>query len=346
MFDHPDFDGHEQVVHAHDAASGLKAVIALHSTALGPAFGGCRMWPYASSAQALTDVLRLSRAMTYKAAICGLPYGGGKAVILGDPRKDKTLRLLEAMGRLVESLAGRFIIADDVGTTLDDLVVMRRQTRHTAAATGAAQAPLAVTAHGVLHAIEAAARHVLKAGELRGLTVAVQGLGNVGSPLCALLHERGARLIVSDIDRARVDSAVRRFGAQAAAPDTIYDQAADIFAPCALGGILDDATIGRLKARIVCGGANNQLATPGHAAAIAARGIVYIPDYLAGAGGLIDFHQESIDDSPDAVLRAVARIGTFTTELLTAANASGRTPAEVGAERVCTKLAQARRQTT
>lgn len=342
MFDHTDFDGHEQVVHAHHAASGLRAIIALHSTALGPAFGGCRMWPYPSSAQALTDVLRLSRAMTFKAAICGLPYGGGKAVIVGDPRTHKTPQLLEAMGRLVESLGGRFIVADDVGTTLDDLVVMRRHTCHTAAATGAAQAPLAVTAHGVLHALMAAAAHVLGRPDLAGLSVAVQGLGNVGGPLCALLHARGARLIVSDPDSGRRDAAVSRYGALPAEIGAIYDAAADIFAPCALGGVLDGSTIPRLKARIVCGGANNQLVGPGHADLLAQRGIVYIPDYLAGAGGVIDFHQERIDDSPAAVLAAVARIGEITMDLLTEAARSGQTPAAVAAARVAHALQRER----
>ena len=339
MFSHPDYDGHEQVVHAYDAATGLAAIIALHSTVLGPAFGGCRMWPYAGDAQALGDALRLSRAMTAKAAICGLPYGGGKAVILGDPRTAKTPALLEAMGRLVEGLGGRFIIADDVGTTLDDLQVMRRQTRHTAAATGAAQTSLPVTAHGVLHAILAATRHVLGRSDLQGLTVAVQGLGNVGMPVCALLHEGGARLTVSDLDPARVALAVQRFGATAAAPDQIAAQPVDLFAPCALGGVLDGPTIDRLQARIVCGGANNQLASPLAATRLASRSITYIPDYLAGAGGVIDFHQEAIDDSADAVLRAVAGIGAITTDLLAAAKAAGRTPAREGAARVAAALA-------
>ena len=196
MFSHPEYDGHEELVHAYDAASGLRAIVALHNTALGPAFGGCRMYPYADEAQALTDVLRLSRGMTYKAAICELPYGGGKSVILADPRRDKTPELLRAMGRLIERLGGRYITADDVGTTLEDLAVLRTVTRHTAGATLSAQAQLAVTAYGVLMAIEAAVHHYYQRDELSGLKFAVQGLGNVGFPLCRYLHERGAELVV------------------------------------------------------------------------------------------------------------------------------------------------------
>ena len=355
MFDHPDYDGHERVVHAYDAASGLKAIVAIHSTALGPSFGGCRMYPYADEAAALRDVLRLSRAMTSKCAIVGLPYGGGKSVIIGDPRHDKTPDLLHAMGRLVDSLQGGYIVADDVGTTLDDMAVMRLETRFTAAATASARQPLPVTAHGVLSAIEAAARVVLcrdhrrfdgaavesaslftadspsRAGVepcrcLRGLTIAVQGLGNVGGPLCRLLHERGAGLIVADPDAARVTLAVECFGARDVPPDAIYAAKADIFAPCALGGILNEATIPRLEARVVCGGANNQLARREDGDRVAARGIVYVPDYLVGAGGVIDFAQEAVDDRPEVVLAAVGRIGSITEDVLVQAAASGETP--------------------
>ena len=190
MFTHPEYDGHEAVLHAHDPATGLKAIIAVHSTRLGPAFGGCRMYPYADPAQALTDALRLSRGMTYMAAICELPYGGGKSVVLADPGHDKTPELLRAMGRVIEGQGGRYITADDVGTTLADLAVMREVTRHTAGATPAAQEPLAVTAYGVLMAIEAAIRHYYQRPDLQGLRFAVQGLGNVGFPLCEHLHAR------------------------------------------------------------------------------------------------------------------------------------------------------------
>ncbi len=326
MFSHPEFDGHERVVYVNDAAAGLNAIVAIHSTSLGPAFGGCRMWPYPGDAAALTDALRLSRGMTYKAAICGLPYGGGKSVIIGDPRRQKTPALLKAMGRAVESLAGRYIIADDVGTTLGDLAVMRAETHHTAAATSAARAPLPVTAWGVFNAVCAGAAHVFGRRDFTGLTVAVQGLGHVGYPLCRFLHERGAGLVVSDLDPQRVKQAAADFGAVPAEAGAIYDARADIFSPCALGGVLNDDTIPRLRAKLVCGGANNQLAEGRHGAALAGRGVCYLPDYLANAGGVIDFHMESVDDSPAAVMAAVERIGAIAAEVLAEAGRTGQTP--------------------
>jgi leucine dehydrogenase len=344
MFSHPEFDGHERAVYVNDAAAGLRAIVAIHSTALGPAFGGCRMWPYAGDEAALADALRLSRGMTYKAAICGLPYGGGKSVILGDPRREKTPALLRAMGRAVESLGGRYIIADDVGTSLDDLAVMRLETRHTAAATQQAKAPLPVTATGVFGALMAAARYAFGASDLKGLTVAVQGLGHVGYPLACMAHGKGARLIVSDLDPKRADEARREFGAAVVTPESIYGADADIFSPCALGGVLDDRTIPQLKVRLVCGGANNQLAHQRHDAALAARGICYVPDYLANAGGVIDFHQESVDDSPQAVLRAVGRIGAIAEDVLAEAKRSGRTPLQVADAMVEGRLAAAGRE--
>jgi leucine dehydrogenase len=343
MFRHPGFDGHEQVVFARDAASGLRAIIAVHSTALGPAFGGCRMWPYASEAAALTDALRLARGMTCKAAICGLPYGGGKSVILGDPRRDKTPALLRAMGRAVERLGGRYVIADDIGTTLADLALMREATRHTAAATPAAREPLAVTAYGVLMAIRAAVCQRFGRDTLEGLSVAIQGLGNVGMPLAAYLREAGAVLCIADLDPARIGEAARRFGARPVAPAAIHRQPVELFAPCALGAVLDDRTIPELQARIVCGGANNQLAAARHDAMLAARGILYVPDYLANAGGVIDFHQERIDDAAAAVLAAVGRIEAIAGDVLRTAARSGRTPLAVADARVRARLASARR---
>ena len=343
MWNDPEFDGHERVLFAHDAAAGLRAVVAIHSSALGPAFGGCRMRAYADDAAALTDALRLSRGMTYKAAICGLPLGGGKSVILGDPRRDKTPDLLRAMGRLVESLGGRYVVADDVGTTLDDLAVMREETRHTAAATLASrESTLGVTAHGVLAAIRAAARQRLGLADLAGLRVAVQGLGNVGMPLCGYLAAEGASLVVADPDPARVAQAATAHGARVVPPEAVYDAGVDLFAPCALGGVLDDVAIPRLKARVVCGGANNQLAARRHDAALAARGIAYVPDYVANAGGVIDYYQETIDDRPEAVLHAVGRIEAITAGILEQAAASGRTPLQVADAMVAARLAAAR----
>ena len=234
--------------------------MALHSTRLGPAFGGCRMYPYADPAQALTDALRLPRGMTYKAAICELPYGGGKSVVLADPRRDKTPELLRAMGRVIEGLGGRYITADDVGTTLADLAVMREVTRHTAGATAAAQEPLAVTAYGVLMAIEAAVRHYYQRADFEGLRFAVQGLGNVGYPCASICGRVGASLMVSDVDPARTAKAASELQAEVVGPEAIYEQTVDVFAPCALGAVLNDRTVPNLRVRLVCGGANNQLA--------------------------------------------------------------------------------------
>ena len=346
MFSHAEFDGHERVVYVNDAASGLRAIVAIHSTALGPAFGGCRLFPYKSDAEALTDALRLAKGMTYKAAICGLPYGGGKSVVIGDPRRDKTPALLRAMGRAVEDLNGRYIVADDVGTTLDDLAIMRAETRHTAAATSAAKQPLPVTAWGVFNAIRAGARRVFGRDDFKGLTVAVQGLGHVGYPLCRFLSENGALLRVSDLDPARVRQAEAEFGAAPEAPEAIYAAAADIFSPCALGGVLNDATIPRLRAGLVCGGANNQLAEARHGPALAQRGVCYLPDYLANAGGVIDFHQESVDDSPGAVMRAVERIGEIADHVLDQAKRAGRTPLETADAIVKRRLAASRTGTS
>jgi leucine dehydrogenase len=344
MFSHADFDGHEQVVFARDVPSGLRAIVAVHSTLCGPAFGGCRMWPYRTDDEALSDALRLSRGMTYKATICELPYGGGKSVILGDPKRAKTRALLLAIGRVVDRLGGRYVIADDIGTTLEDLRIMRAVTEHTAAATVAAGQPLAVTAYGVLQALRAAAGHVLGRSDLDGLRVAVQGLGNVGMPLCRYLHEAGAELVVTDLDAARVAEAERALGARPVRPDAIYGQAVDVFAPCALGAVLNDRTIAQLGARVVCGGANNQLAQARHGAELARRGILYVPDYIANAGGVIDFHQERIgDDAPDAVLAAVARLGDITRDVLAQAGRAGATPLEIADRIVLDRLARRRR---
>lgn len=348
MFGNRNFDNHERVIFAHDELSGLKAVVAIHNSALGPAFGGCRMWPYSNDDDALTDALRLSRGMTYKATICDLPYGGGKSVIIGNSRTEKTEELVLGMGRLVESLGGSYIIADDVGTTLADLAVMRRETTHTAAATEAAQSDLAVTAYGVLMGIEATVARVFERSDMSGLRFAVQGLGNVGMPLCEHLHKRGAKLTVTDVDEVRMQDARDRFGAELVAPDAIFDVDADIFSPCALGAILNPDTIPRLNVKAVCGGANNQLLLAENDALLARRGIAFVPDYLVNAGGVIDFYQEGIDDSPDAILRSVERIRAIADDVLRQAHDTGQTPMTVSDRIVQQRLdaARNRSQTT
>ncbi|GGK31322.1 Glu/Leu/Phe/Val dehydrogenase [Salinarimonas ramus] len=295
LFAHPDFDDHERILFAHDAASGLEAIVAIHSTRLGPAAGGCRMWPYASEEEAIADALRLSRGMTYKNAVAGLDLGGGKAVIIADPRTQKTPELLRAFGRAVETLGGRYVTAEDVGVSVEDMEIVRETTAHVAGLSSGAHAsgdPSPVTARGVFEGVRRAMKVATGSDDLAGRTVAVQGLGHVGRHLCALLHAAGARLVVSDIDPARIADAERVFDARAVAPDAIVATEADVFAPCALGGVLDDVSIPRLKARIVAGAANNQLARPEHADALHARGILYVPDFALNAGGIINVARE------------------------------------------------------
>lgn len=288
FFAHREFDHHEEVAFFHDAEAGLKAIIAIHNTNRGPAVGGCRMWPYASEAEALSDVLRLSRGMTYKSALAELPYGGGKSVILADPRRDKTPALLRAMGRCVNTLGGHYVIAEDVGISVADVEVMAEETPHvTGVRTRGSGNPAPATAYGVHLGIKAAVRYRLGRETLAGLSVAVQGLGQVGLELCRLLAADGAQLIVTDIHSELVDLAVRELGARAMAPEDIYQAEADVFAPCALGAILNDETIPRLSARVVAGSANNQLAEKRHGQALRSRGILYAPDYAINAGGVI-----------------------------------------------------------
>ena len=322
LFTHREFDGHEEVVFCHDRASGLKAIIAIHNTRRGPALGGCRMWPYADEDEALTDVLRLARGMTYKSALADLPYGGGKSVIIGDPRQHKTDALLRAMAGFVESLGGRYIIAEDVGISQADAEVMLSRTKYVAGTTsGGAGDPSPSTAYGVYVGIKAAVAHKLGRHSLDGLRVAVQGLGQVGSHLCRYLADEGAELIVTDIDPAAIARAERDFGAKGVAPEAIYDTEAEIFAPCALGAVINDETLTRLKAAIVAGSANNQLAEARHGAALAARGILYAPDYLINAGGVINISHEGPGYRKEEAVKHVARIHETLSEIFRRADA-------------------------
>ena len=296
VFSHQEFHQHEQVSFFHDAKTGLKAIIAVHNTHLGPALGGCRMWNYESDEQALRDVLRLSRGMTYKAAITGLPLGGGKSVIIGDSKKAKTPDLMRAMGKAVEAFGGRYIVAEDVGTTVDDMNYIHSQTKHVV---GIAQDgeegtgdPSPTTALGVFVGLKAAVRYRLHKSDVKGLKVAVQGLGNVGYNLCKLLAKDGAQLFVTDVQADRVAMAVKEFGAKSVALNDIYSQDVDVFAPCALGAILNDGTIKSLKAKIVAGAANNQLAEARHGDVLRDLKILYAPDYVINAGGLINVYYE------------------------------------------------------
>ena len=322
IFAHPEFDGHQEVVFGHDAASGLKAIIAIHNTNRGPALGGCRMWPYAGEAEALTDVLRLARGMTYKSALADLPWGGGKAVIIGDPHADKSEALFLAMGRFVDGLGGRYVTAEDVGVSVEDVEVMARVTSHVAG-TGSAGAgdPSPSTAYGVLMGIRAAVAHKLGRDSLDGLRVAVQGVGHVGYHLCRYLAEAGAKLTVADIDREAIERVAAEFHARPVAPEAIYGVDGEVFAPCALGAVINDDTIARLKAPIVAGSANNQLAEPRHGAELMRRGVLYAPDYVINAGGVINISHEGPAYDKRAAVDHVAKIHDTLREIFGRADA-------------------------
>lgn len=329
VFASADYSAHEIVSHFQDRASGLRAIVAIHSTVLGPAFGGCRMYPYADDEAALADGLRLSRAMTYKAALAGVPFGGGKAVIIGDPARDKSEALLAAMARFIDSFGGRYQTADDVGTTVRDMAFMRRFTPYARGLADAAGEPCPATACGTYHGIRAVAAHRFGRGDLSGLSVAIQGLGSVGWRLAGYLAAEGARLVVSDIRPEMVGRAVETFGATAVAPDQILFQDVDILSPNALGAVFDDRTIPLLRARAIAGAANNQLARPDHGRMLAGRGITYAPDYVVNAGGLIDVAHEGPGYDAQAVLDHCADIAATLTRVLARAEREGAAPADV-----------------
>lgn len=287
---------HEQVVFCSDEASGLKAIIAIHDTILGPALGGCRMYPYASEKEALTDVLRLSRGMTYKAAVSGLDLGGGKAVIIGDPKKMKTELLFRAFGRFIEGLGGRYITAEDVGTTMQDMEWIRKETTNVVGISrsfGGSGDPSPVTALGVFSGVRAAVKEQLGKDSLSGLRVAVQGVGHVGYYLVGHLVKAGCKVVVADVDAEAVKRTCTDHKVESVSTDKIYDVDCDIFAPCAMGASVNESTIPRLKCSIIAGAANNQLLRDQQdAAMLQAKGILYAPDYVINAGGLINVSNE------------------------------------------------------
>ena len=290
LFSEMQLGGHEQVLFCSDAPSGLSAIIAIHSTRRGPALGGCRMWPYPSSDSALSDVLKLSRGMTYKAAISDLPLGGGKSVILGDPKKDKTPERMIAFAKNVAALGGRYIVAEDVGIALSDVELFRTVTPHVAGfaeEAGGTGDPSPQTALGVFVGMSACLEEMTSGGTLEGCRVAIQGLGKVGYALAKLLYEAGAKIILSDMDPERVAIGCREFDCDIVHPHEIHKVSCDIFAPCAMGGILNERTIPALSCKIVAGAANNQLSDKASAQKLQARGILYAPDYVINAGGLI-----------------------------------------------------------
>ncbi len=328
---HPGTD-HERVVLCRDAEAGYRAVIAIHSTVAGPAVGGTRLWSYPREADAVTDALRLSRGMTYKNVLAGLPLGGGKAVILagaGTPDGAGREAMLRAHGRAIERLGGQFSTAEDVGTNPADMAVLRRETRHVAGlpdGSGGSGDPSPRTAHGVVRAIRAAALHRWGSDELAGRTVTIQGCGNVGYHLAVELSAMGVRLRVCDVDPGRVLRVTTATGAESLPPDEIFSAEADLFAPCALGGILDEETVPRLRVEIVAGAANNQLRDSGDGDRLRARGILYAPDYVVNAGGVIGGAPELLGWSEDETPARIDGIYDTLLAVLRRAEAEGVSP--------------------
>ncbi len=328
LFDSPDFDNHESVTFFSDEASGLRAIIAVHSTVRGPASGGARLWSYDSDQDALRDVLRLSRGMSLKCAMADLPLGGGKAVIMKpDGAFDRTA-MFTAYGACVERLGGQYITAEDVGVTPNDMRAVRTQTRFVGGlpeGEAASGDPSPITARGVFMGIKACVERAFGRDDLRDMRIAVQGLGHVGSYLCGLLHEAGARLIVTDVDLDAMRDAEARFGATTVEPDAIYDQDVEVFSPCALGAIVNAETLPRLKCKVIAGGANNQLSTPAFGEQVLDAGILYAPDYVINGGGIINVAAEiSGKYDPEWVDQKLDRLIDTLGEVLDAARAEGR----------------------
>ena len=336
VFSLSDFADHEQVVFVSDDKSGLKAIIAVHNSNLGPALGGCRMWPYASEEEAVRDVLRLSRGMTYKSAMANLKLGGGKSVIIGNPRTQKTPELLAAFARALEQLNGRYIAAEDSGTSVADMKYMTQFTQHVAGihdkpsdeGTRSGD-PSPATAYGTFIGIKAAVKEKLGRDSLEGLRVAVQGVGNVGFDLARQLKAAGAQLWVTDIHREPLLQAGKELDATVVAQDEIFGLDVDVFAPCALGAILNDSTIPQLKAKVVAGASNNQLAEPRHGVELMKRGILYAPDYVINAGGIIDVYHEHIGFDRAALLKHIEGIHDNLMEVFERARKEERPTGEV-----------------
>lgn len=309
---------HEQLVYCSDKGVGLRAIIAIHDTTLGPSLGGIRMRPYITEDEAVLDVLRLSRAMTYKAAVAGLPLGGGKAVIIGNPATDKTEALFRSMGRFVQSLNGRYIATEDVGITVQDIEWVSQETEHAVGlpvSQGGSGDSSPPTSFGVLQAMKACAAEKLGSDSLKGRTIVIQGLGKVGYHLAELLHEEGARIMATDINPQVVERAIKEIHITPLDTEGIYDVVGDIFSPCAFGGVLNNKTIPRLKCPIVCGCANNQLLEEADALRLERRGILYAPDFVVNAGGIINLSFELTSYDPEAAKEKLLTIRS-TTELV------------------------------
>lgn len=330
------YDDHEQIVFCSDTASGLKAIICIHSTALGPAVGGCRMWEYNTDEGALVDALRLSRGMTYKNAMAGLPFGGGKSVIIGNSKTLKSEALFRAFGRFVHSISGRYVTAEDVGTSPADIAIVHKETPHVLGLEGKSGDPSPMTAWGVYKGIKSAVKFKLGRDSLEGIKIGVQGLGHVGYYLCKHLADEGAKLIVTDINKESIEKVVAEFKATACDTNNIYTQEMDVYAPCALGATVNDETLPRLKCSIVAGAANNVLAEDRHGVALMNRGILYAPDYVINAGGIINVSFEN-NYSKEAAIAKTENIYATLTEVFQRADREGK-PTNVVADELARQL--------
>ncbi|MDU0114813.1 Glu/Leu/Phe/Val dehydrogenase [Psychrosphaera aquimarina] len=308
VFSQAEFDDHEQVVFCSDKASGLKAIIAVHNTNCGPAVGGCRFWNYASDEEALVDVLRLSKGMTYKNALAGLNFGGGKAVIIGDPKLLKSDELFRAFGHALNNMNGTYYSAEDVNITTGDIMIAHQVTDYVVGLEGKSGNPAPFTALGTYLGIKAAVKHRLGKDDLAGVKLSIQGLGSVGMYLCERLHKDGAKLFVTDINQDSIDKAVNEYAATAVALDEIYALDVDVYVPCALGATINDETIPQLRAKVVAGCANNQLKEPRHGDKLTELDILYAPDYVINAGGIINIFFEQDEDGYSAD-KATAKVG-------------------------------------
>ena len=329
--------GHEQVVFCQEPTTGLKSIIAIHSTKLGPALGGCRFWNYESDEEAMTDVLRLSRGMTYKAAVAGLRLGGGKSVIIGNPAQLKSPEFFKAFGRFVNSLSGRYITAEDVNIKVEDMDHVATETAYVTGISnrpGGSGDPSPVTAWGVFSGLKASVKWGLKTDDLKGVRVAVQGIGSVGKNLCDYLHNEGAKLIIADINETAVKEIAAKYDAKVMSPDDIHTADADVYAPCALGAILNDQTIDSIKAKVIAGGANNQLEDElKHGTALMQKGILYAPDYVINAGGLINVAHELKGYNKDAAIKEAEGIYDTMLEIFEIAEKE-KIPTQVASDRL------------
>jgi leucine dehydrogenase len=350
VFGQVSFDNHEQIVFCQDKDTGLKAIIGIHNTTLGPALGGTRMWKYSNEWEALNDVLRLSRGMTYKAAITGLDLGGGKAVIIGDSKIDKTPEMITKFGEYVNSLSGRYITAEDVGTTTQDMDLIKKVTPYVTGISeskGGSGNPSPVTAYGVYMGMKAAAKYEFGTDKLEGKKILVQGIGHVGEILVDYLTKEGAIVQITDINEARLQEMESKYGAKIVTENDIYSVDVDIYAPCALGATINDTTINKIKARVIAGAANNQLANEQiHGQMLKEKGILYAPDFLINAGGIINVYSEIAGYDSAEAMRRTENIYNTTLEIFSFAESKGLTTYHAALLIAENRIAQRKKENT